>query len=498
MTTGDGGGVQRQFGPGDRLVRVDSRKAIVLGDRLGAGGQAAVFAVEGRPGDAVKIFRGGRRRDNVRRTRQLIRLGRPLDPALELADLPDHVFLTWPVTIVVDDQSDEVGYLMPRLPPGYARLDELYSRAALLRHVPDADWRFLVHTAYFTATLVAMVHEAGLVIGDVSPRNIMIGPGGLPSLIDCDSFQFRLDGRIVHAVGLTREYAAPELAADPPADHSAATDDFSLAVVLCELLMCGTHPYVGVPADDTVQADTPAELIQRGLCRFAGDDLVIVPARTLPVDVLPVDLLDLARRAFGPGLRDPADRPPAAVWASRLDSTLEALTTCVNESRHVFSALAGQRCPWCRQRDNGFHDPFVPRRGSSHGSTDATTNVPSAPPPPPPPPPSPPPIGRTSPSRGWTAPAASGRTGPPTPVTATAPRSSGLAEDEIRWLRLAAAVLAVAALFIVHSFPLFGLLVGSVGSVTGAVAFDLPRRQGWVALTLPVVLTFAGWVWSMF
>ncbi|MBE2251086.1 MAG: serine/threonine protein kinase [Myxococcus sp.] len=79
----------------------------------------------------------------------------------------------------------------------------------------------------------------GIVHGDVSPKNLLVGVDGVTRLID---FGLGRLGRDEGSLGGTWEYMAPEHALDGVAD--AKTDQFSLGVVFWELLT-GRRLYAG-------------------------------------------------------------------------------------------------------------------------------------------------------------------------------------------------------------------------------------------------------------
>jgi DNA-binding helix-hairpin-helix protein with protein kinase domain len=74
------------------------------------------------------------------------------------------------------------------------------------------DWKRLLIIAHNLAHLVATLHTAGYVIGDLSPKNVMVRKDGMVSLLDCDSYQFRHGGSTILSESRTNNYAAPESA----------------------------------------------------------------------------------------------------------------------------------------------------------------------------------------------------------------------------------------------------------------------------------------------
>src|SRR5262249_40161565 len=114
-----------------------------------------------------------------------------------------------------------------------------------LQKFPEASWAFLIYVAANIARAVAAIHEHGLVIGDVNPKNILVTRKATVYLLDVDSFQFSVEGRTYRCEGGFPEYTPPELqgVAFREVDREQKHDCFGLAVVIFQLLFLGRHPY---------------------------------------------------------------------------------------------------------------------------------------------------------------------------------------------------------------------------------------------------------------
>jgi eukaryotic-like serine/threonine-protein kinase len=339
------------------LLGPRGRQSLPLaGSPLGFGGQARVYALAGDPTRVVKIYRTPSE-ERAKRLLTMLQAHRPED---FVVGSDRHPVLVWPSALVHNADGKAVGYVMRRVgPPEQLPLFTLFSRRQRAANFPDASWRFLVGVARNLAGLVAQLHRQDLVVGDLSHNNLMVSADGFVTLLDCDSIQFRHNGKFFPCVTSTMEYAAPEIQLDMTAPRSAATDDFTLAVLVCRLLTAGDHPFLGHPAEAVSEDPSPGENIRLGLSYLARPSAVRVPPGTVDAKVMPPAIAALARQAFGPGIKDPAKRPSAAKWHATLQKEWDAAQTCQLRPHHAYGAHL-VTCPWCARVSIGKSDPFNP------------------------------------------------------------------------------------------------------------------------------------------
>jgi DNA-binding helix-hairpin-helix protein with protein kinase domain len=153
----------------------------------------------------------------------------------------------WPVSTLRNAPDGEVaGFVMKKVREA-EEVHTLHSPKSRLRKFPGASWAFLIYVAANIARAVATIHEHGLVIGDVNPKNILVTRKATVYLLDVDSFQVRFDGKTYRCEGGFPEYTPPELqgVALRNIDRAQEHDGFGLAVAIFQLLFMGRHPFSG-------------------------------------------------------------------------------------------------------------------------------------------------------------------------------------------------------------------------------------------------------------
>lgn len=247
--------------------------------RLADGGQGTVFRLSDPPGTLLKLYHP----DVAVLSDEL---GRLIDLPAGCDDLRGAP-VAWPSGRVFDGGRC-VGLLMPEAPARFAtslagqrRLLELqyllYPRRAMWADLalPDDKQRRGIAAAY--VDLFRVLHQHGVVVGDVSMRNLLWTLDGGPSVfaIDCDGF--RLAGRppAVRQAD-TDGWADPARQGEVTVD----SDRYKLALVAMRVLLCN-------------HAVTPEDVVVKQFLRY----------------LLGPELAALAGHAAQPGRR-----PAAECW----------------------------------------------------------------------------------------------------------------------------------------------------------------------------------------
>lgn len=313
-----------------------SGKRTRLGKLLGRGGEGDVYFVEGRPDDAVKLYK-----DELRAPREakvIAMVGSRLSERTNL--------VAFPLEIATDESGRFAGFIM-RLVSKCKPIHELYGPKSRKIQFPNADYRFLVRAAGNVARAVAAVHEIDCVIGDFNHSGVLVNQSAVIALIDADSFQFRSQGRLHRCIVGTEDFTPPELhgARLSEVERTKAHDHFGLAVAIFQLLAMGRHPYAGRCADADLSL---GEAIAQNRFAFSiarrNQTRTTPPPGSIRLQDFPASVSEAFEAAFG---TDPSKRPTAAQWVKVLAGLEGDLRQCAAVSAHFFPRSASE-CPWCR------------------------------------------------------------------------------------------------------------------------------------------------------
>jgi serine/threonine protein kinase len=201
-------------------------REFVLSKELSSGGQGAVFRTQVST-DLVKVFLSGNdASEAIAHVRRMPLAGLPLARPMSLVENPSGY------TLQFQRDMDVIRSL--KYAHTQSTFDWWFDTGGLKRRLSMATR---------IASIFEQLHARGLVYGDVSSRNIMASSDPKfdeVSLIDLDNLSYV--GENERSLIWTPQYSAPEVAIDG-APFSFATDNFSLAVVLFELLT-SVHPFM--------------------------------------------------------------------------------------------------------------------------------------------------------------------------------------------------------------------------------------------------------------
>ncbi|MEY2472465.1 MAG: hypothetical protein QOK28_1794 [Actinomycetota bacterium] len=324
---------------------------LVLGSKLGAGGEADVYELRGEPKLAVKLYRAPRAA-RAAKLRLMIEHPPPAASGARLA---------WPRELVVDSDGAVRGFVMDRFDPKCFRpIHQLYNPKTRRQVAPGFNTRYLMHTAGNLATAIAAVHATGAVVGDLNESNVLVDAQATVALVDCDSFQVTDADGVVHPCPVAKpEFTAPELHGRDlqTRERRASADLFALAVLVLLLLREGRHPFAGAWRGAGQPPDLAAHARRRRLparWRRLAPAPFALPWRSLPWRVR---LLGRVALTAPPALD--RLRPQATAWTRALGRAEHRLLPCRRSAQHLsVGRVRAWRCPWCALVDAGIPDPF--------------------------------------------------------------------------------------------------------------------------------------------
>lgn len=290
---------------------------VTLKDQAGIGGQGTFYPVEKRPDLGAKLL-DHPPADLADRLEAMI-----ANPPPGLLDLSAPASCAWPLDLLIgaDGRGVCVGLLVPFVPNREA-LGSLVNPAT---RGPGATYAGLVRAFRNTARAVALLHAHGVVVGDLSARNVLADDAGNATVIDADSVQFAAGTRVFDAPVGTPDCVPPEWQGVPRAGAVLRPpyDLFGLGVLGFMAVMDGVHPFAGIPTGRGGPVPVP-EQIKRGWWMY-GRRVPVRPPRHAPAyDTLPPGVRNLFRQCFADGHADPLRRPAAQTWVDALDDWLAA------------------------------------------------------------------------------------------------------------------------------------------------------------------------------
>lgn len=261
------------------------------------------------------------------------------------------------------------------LPGWLARIQDRDMALRLLHYASTGSTRRRLFALAKCAAIVARLHSAGLVYGDISTNNAFLGEGASRDvwLIDADNMRFELSsgGNAVYTPG----YGAPELVRGTGASRP-RTDCWAFAVMAFKMLaLC--HPFIGKKVldpeedeggwdDEPAEDDAPADLDERAYAGYLPfvddeDDDSNESIGGLPRGlVATAGLRRLFQETFNAGRQHPHHRPAMAFWALELARAFDQSLECTACKMSYF-AHQHENCPYCSAPHPAFIRARTPR-----------------------------------------------------------------------------------------------------------------------------------------
>ncbi|WP_448564090.1 protein kinase domain-containing protein [Trichothermofontia sp.] len=325
------------------LICTHTRQVVNLVAEIGRSGEGEVWSTD-RPGLCAKIYHADRA-DRIRKLEVMI-AHPPRDPNAHL----NHISFAWPQSLLQDHNGAIVGFLMPQINNSVQLLD-VYNPQRRRKVLPGFNWLYLHTTAMNIASILWAIHEAGYVVGDVKPQNILVDNRALPAIIDTDSFQVRHPetGELFTCPVGSEGFTPAELLGQNLAivEQTEVHDRFRLAVIIY-LLLFGDFPFKGRWCGEG-DSPEPNELLRRGFWPYAPNSLIQPGPLTIPLSIVHPAVEQCFRQCFTVGHTDPHQRPTAQDWVNVLQVAVGDLTVCRRVRNHYYRTSSG-KCYWCDRK----------------------------------------------------------------------------------------------------------------------------------------------------
>ncbi len=211
---------------GDNIYLTD-RTALVLGNSISKGGEGVIFEIIGRT-DLAKLYFQKKLTSTARDKVKLLETRKVVFPGI-----------CWPSKSIMDSNSAFRGFIMPRARGKPLDLT-LFRPRVFQTQYPNWTRRNSVQFAIKLLEQIQYLHSIGVLLGDVSPANVLLYDENSPYIVDCDSVQVE---DFPSAVG-TRDLIPPELDGDfSKILRTMEHELFSVASLLFAILIPGIWPF---------------------------------------------------------------------------------------------------------------------------------------------------------------------------------------------------------------------------------------------------------------
>lgn len=326
------------------IITSTSGQNYLLTEKVDKQGAQGVVYEESTGKFIIKLYKRGNEFQNRNRLNKLEWLAKQSYPDQFIKPL--DIFVEPYIGYAMEKVVDHVSLNKLLVPSREMSLSEWYNEET-------GGLRRRLFLGYKIAMQFALLHESNRAYCDISGNNILVNKDpGVASICMIDIDNIYIPGGDSGNILGTSRYMAPEIM-NKQMQPDIFTDDYSLAVILFELLRCG-HPYVG----DMVEDGTPEQQEQayRGLYPYVDEeDSPNMSTQMLPAEVVfTTKLANLFHKTFVKGKENRVARATAREFALACLEASNKVMKCPECGHWHFASPDKNRkyfCPWCDEEN---------------------------------------------------------------------------------------------------------------------------------------------------
>jgi len=371
---------QLQMKPETQEEHIDPQVSqYILGEKLSSGGTSSIYSVQNHPDLVAKVWPTESFEDNFYRHTMSDKIKAMLamhfDPFVD-----DKYIAAWPKDIIADPESSNMilGYVMPKI----SETERVPLNWAMIQSknvgvfVDDYHWHWSIKVAYNLSAAVDKLHRAGIIVGNMSPKSILVSKEGEVCFLGTDSFTIIAPPFVYNGEHGSSDLRPPELQGkdlyvgwsapaaiqwkekdknklyhEILAGSNLESDRFALAILIFQLLCHARHPF-SVKMHDSVEQN-----ILSGRCPYVTGSNLPTSAGVPDMNIFPPQIRKFFDRAFGYSADTAMQsatiygRPTAREWCTELATLLTTpMVTCSIDRSHEYPAYCKNGCPWCKRR----------------------------------------------------------------------------------------------------------------------------------------------------
>jgi serine/threonine protein kinase/rRNA-processing protein FCF1 len=224
---------------GDTVIVGNSSKTLAnvkLGPLLGAGGEGSAYLVSGNR--VVKIY--DREHITEHRAKKINAL---VEKSLS------YKGICFPTGVVLNRSGQFVGYIMPKA-EGREFSKELFNPRRFRKAFLNWKKADLIDVCIKVLEQISFLHNNGIILGDINPKNLLVTDEKNVYIIDADSWQ--IEGYPC-PVG-TPMFTAPEIQGlhYPDFLRTLSNENFAVATLLFQIMITGQFPYARMGFDGDI------------------------------------------------------------------------------------------------------------------------------------------------------------------------------------------------------------------------------------------------------